>query len=320
MSLKMKRLYLVLYAFGLLGVPLFAQQELQYTQFMFNKMAYNPGYAGSFESPTLVAVYRQQWMGIEGAPNVQAISYNQPLLNNRVGVGANLVRASFGITRTMTFDVAYCYRVPMRRGYLGIGLQASLRHLYQDWTDDRLITSRPDDPAVPLEPKTKLVPNFGFGLFYNGPHWFAGIAAPRLVSNNIDFAENGGVLSREAQHINGMVGVTFNLADDIEFTPQVLIKYVSNAPVDADVNMSIMVKRKFYGGLTYRTGGESNGAGESIDALAGMQVTENLFFCLSYDIGLTQLRKFNNGSIEATARWWFNPPEGEEIINPRDGW
>ncbi len=312
----MKGFYLVCSLLFALGTRASAQQELQYTQFMFNKMAYNPGYAGSFESPTLVAVYRQQWLGFDGAPNVQALSYNQPLLNNRVGVGANLVRASLGITRMLTLDVAYCYRIPLRRGYLGIGLQASLRHLYQDWTDERLHTSRPDDPAVPLEPKSKLVPNFGAGLFYNGPNWYAGLAAPRLVSNNIDFAENGGILSRESQHLNAMAGVNFPISEDFELSPQVLVKYVSNAPVDADINVSVMLKRKFYGGLTYRTGGETNGAGESIDALLGMQVTENLFFCLSYDIGLTQLRKYNNGSIEATLRWYFNPPEGGEIVDP----
>lgn len=314
----MKGFYLVCSLLFVLGNQALAQQELQYTQFMFNKMGYNPGYAGSFESPTIVAVYRQQWLGFDGAPNTQAISYNQPLLNNRVGVGANLVRASLGITRTMTIDIAYCYKTPLRRGYLGIGLQASLRHLYQDWTDPRLHTSRPDDPSVPLEPKSKLVPNFGVGLFYTGPNWYAGLAAPRFVSNNIDFAENGGVLSREVQHFNGMVGITFHPTEDLDLTPQVLVKYVFHAPVDADVNLSLMVKHKFYGGLTYRTGGETSGAGESIDVLLGMQATENLFFCLSYDIGLTQLRKYNNGSIEATLRWYFNPPEGEEIVNPND--
>lgn len=312
----MKRFYIIFVFAGAFWGRATAQQELQYTQFMFNKMAYNPGYAGSFRSPTLVAVYRQQWMGIEGAPNVQALSYNQPLLNDRVGVGANLVRASLGITRMMTVDVAYCYRIPLRRGHLGIGLQASLRHLFQDWTDPRLSTSRPDDPAVPLEARSKLVPNFGFGLFYSGPNWYAGLASPRLVSNNIDFAENGGVLSRESQHLNGMAGVMFHPTDDIEITPQVLVKYVANAPFDADVNVSVLLKRKFYGGLTYRTGGETNGAGESLDALLGMQATENLFFCLSYDIGLTGLRKYHNGSVEATARWWFNPPEGEEFVDP----
>jgi len=299
-----------------------AQQEPMYTQFMFGKMLYNPGYAGSFESPTLLAVYRNQWIGLEGAPKTMALSYNQPLLNNRVGLGGNIVRNSIGINRTLTIDIAYAYRITMRRGYLGIGLQASMRHMYQDWTDSRLITTQPIgiDGAVPGDVKTKLVPNFGFGIFYNGPKWFAGIAAPRLVSNNIDFAEQGGVLSREVQHLNAMAGVSFDLGEDMELTPQILLKYVIGTPFDADVNVMASYKRKVYLGATYRTGGDSGGAGESIDALFGVQATKNLFFCLSYDIGLTKLRNYNDGSIEASARWWFTPPEGEEVINPNRPW
>lgn len=312
----------LLYAFAAMGNRCFAQQEQQYTQFMFNKLAYNPGYAGSFESPTLSLIYRNQWMGLEGAPKTQLISYNQPLLNNRVGIGGNLVSNSIGITRTITVDVAYTYRIALRRGHLGIGLQASMRHFRQNWTDPRLIGSQPIpiDQAIPTEPKSKLVPNFGFGVFYNGPKWYAGIAAPRLVRNNIDFAENGGILSREAYHLNAMAGATFTLSEGVELTPQVLLKYVPNAPFDADLNLSILFQRKFYGGITYRTGGDVNGAGESLDPQLGMQVTKNLFFCLSYDITFSRLRSFTNGTVEATARWWFNPPEGEEVVNPRYPW
>lgn len=318
----MAYLYRIVF-FLLLGtVSLQAQQEPMYTQFMFGKMLYNPGYAGSFESPTLLAVYRNQWIGLEGAPKTIALSYNQPLLNNRVGVGGNLVRNSIGINKTITIDIAYAYRIALRRGYLGIGLQASMRHMYQDWTDSRLVTTQPIgiDGAVPGEAKSKLLPNFGFGIFYTGPKWFAGLAAPRLVSNNIDFAEQGGVLSREVQHFNAMAGVSFDLGEQMELTPQLLMKYALGAPFDVDVNVMGSYQRKFYLGATYRTGGDSGGAGESIDALFGIQATKNLFFALSYDIGLTRLRKYNNGSIEATARWWFTPPEGEEVINPNRPW
>ncbi len=51
-----------------------------------------------------------------------------------------------------------------------------------------------------------------------------------------------------------------------------------------------------------------------------MQATEKIFFCLSYDIGLTPLRKYTNGTIEATARYRFNPPAADDavIINPID--
>ena len=97
---------------------------------------------------------------------------------------------------------------------------------------------------------------------------------------------------------------------------------MAEARFDADLNVSVLLKDKFYGGLTYRTGGDTNGVGESVDVLLGMQATENLFFCLSYDIGLTRLRKYNSGSVEATLRWWFNPPapEGTERVDPGRPW
>jgi type IX secretion system PorP/SprF family membrane protein len=314
----------ILFITGILSftLPLFSQQEQQYTQFMFNKLAYNPGYAGSFESPTLTAVYRGQWLGLEGAPGTQMISYSQATLNNRIGLGGNLVRHTIGISRTITADVAYSYRIALKRGYLGVGLQPSMRQIRQDWTDPRLRGSQPllTDIAIPTEPKTKVVFNLGFGLFYTGDKWYIGAAVPRIVQNNIDFAEFGGILSREERHINAMGGFSFDLAEGVELTPQVLLKYVNNTPFDADFNLSLLLKRKFYSGFTYRLGGDTNGSGESLDLLAGVQATKNLFICASYDIGLTSLRKFHNGSAEVIARWWFNVPEGEDILDPRYPW
>ncbi|MBK7936184.1 MAG: type IX secretion system membrane protein PorP/SprF [Lewinellaceae bacterium] len=317
----MKKIYYTIMLIAA-GYSAGAQQEPQYTQFMFNKLAYNPAYAGSFESPTLTAIYRNQWMGLEGAPKTQVISYNQRAAGNRVGIGGHLARNTIGITKTLTFNVDYAYRVPMRRGYLSVGLQPSIRHMYQDWTDPRLNPSQKFDIAIPTEPKTKIIANVGFGVFYSGYKWFAGVASPRLINNSIDFADFGGELSREVRHLNAMGGMSFDITKDFTLTPQLLLKYVFNAPFDADVNISAMVKEKFYTGLTYRTGGDTNGTGESVDALFGVQATENLFLCLSYDIGLTRLRKYNNGSLEATVRWWFNPPAPDDTkkVDPVRPW
>lgn len=296
-----------------------AQQEPQYTQFIFNKLAFNPGYAGSHVSPMITAIYRSQWIGIDGAPNTQVLSYNQPFLGERLGFGATLTRSSIGITRSITADIAYCYRIKMRRGYLGIGLQFSPRNITQNWNDDRLYSPTPagTDIGIPVDATSKWVINFGAGMYYKNDKWFAGFAIPRAVNNNIDFVENGSELSREAWHLNGMGGVNLKVADELVVTPQLLLKYVPHAPFDAEVNVGAMLKSKFYGGLGYRVGGDS-GAGESVDILIGVRAVSNLFFCLSYDIGLTRLRKFNNGSIEATVSWDFNPPGEGETVNPID--
>jgi len=85
----------------------YAQQEHQYTQFMFNKLGHNPGYAGSKDGACLTGIYRSQWMGLEGAPNSQLLSFNMPLLNKRIGVGVNLSRSLLDISVMTTQTLGY---------------------------------------------------------------------------------------------------------------------------------------------------------------------------------------------------------------------
>lgn len=293
-----------------LSLSVAAQQEQMYTQFMFNKLAYNPGYAGSFVSPTLTAVYRNQWMGMDGAPKAIAFSYTQPMVNNRVGIGANIARQSIGINTNLTVDLAYAYRIQLKRGTFAVGLQASMRNIRQNWADPRIKAIDLNDPGIPADPQNKFVPNFGAGVYYNAytERWYAGIALPRIVRNSIDFSEYGDVLSREVQHINAMGGVKFDANDELQITTQTLLRYAFGAPFDAELNLSALLRHRFYGGLTYRVGGDTNFLGESVDVAVGFQAMDKLFFCFSYDIGLTRLRRYHNGSIEATVRYWFSPP------------
>ena len=51
----------------------FAQQQQHNTQFMYNKLGYNPAYAGSQDVPCVTCLYRNQWIGLEGAPQTQII-------------------------------------------------------------------------------------------------------------------------------------------------------------------------------------------------------------------------------------------------------
>lgn len=295
---------------------LLAQQEQMYTQFMYNKLTYNPGSAGNFESPTLTVVDRHQWLGFEGAPTVQVLSYTQPILNGRVGLGGTLTHQSIGITRTITFEFSYAYRIPFKRGHLGIGVQPSLRHLAQNWNDKDIVAAQTGDNFLsPDGRNSKILVNCGFGIFYTGYKWFAGVAVPRLIPNNISFADVGDKNSRQVAHFNAMAGVTFELTDDLDIIPQMLIRYAKGAPLDADVNGTLCYKNKFYGGLTYRMGG--SGLGESGDILLGLQANKKIFVGLSYDLSLSRLRTQQAGSIELAMRWWFNPPEGVVGVVPK---
>ncbi len=301
-----------------------AQQEQMYTQFMYNKLAWNPAYAGIFESPTLTAVYRNQFVGLDGAPKTMVLSFNMPYHFENSSFGFNLVQHKIGITRILNLDlIPLSYRIPMRYGSLSGAMQFSIRQFSQNWGDDRIEVIQPSgDNAIPTGNNSKILVNLGFGLFYKSSNWYIGAAIPRVRKNNIDFAPIGNDrgdtigISREVLHVNLMGGYTFTPNENLSITPQTLVKYVKGAPAQADINMTFVLKKKFTGGLTYRTGGgKTSAAGESLDILLGLQATEKFFFCLSYDLGLTPLRNYHSGSIELTARYWFNPPaaEGTEV-------
>lgn len=304
----------------LFALTSFAQQEQQYTQFMYNKLAYNPGYAGSHETACITGIIRNQWQGLEGAPNTQILSFNMPILNQRVGIGANLTRHTIGISQKLTLDAVYSYRIRLATGTLGLGVQASVRYFNNNFADSRLVSTVPIalDNSIPTTARSKYVPNFGAGAYFSNERFYVGASIPRLVGNNIDFNETGTILSSEKLHGYLMTGYLFDINDNVSFKPQALLKFAANSPFDADVNASFIFNKKYIAGLTYRLGGSStSAAGESLDLMVGAQISNHIFFGLSYDVTLSEIKDYSNGSIEGVVRYCIGKSEGEDIVNPR---
>jgi type IX secretion system PorP/SprF family membrane protein len=316
----MNKISLLISLFCLCLLRVTAQQDAQYTQFMHQKLTYNPGYAGSTDGASAMMLYRSQWMGLEGAPTSQLISANIPLVNNRVGVGVNVVRNNIGVSDAYTADGIYAYRTPIGRGTLGIGVQASVRKLLVNFADSKIIATSgvAGDQAIPVGMQSKFFPNFGMGVYYSTSRYYFGFSVPRLLKNNLNY--NGGqtIIDREIRHLYGMAGAVFKIAPDVHLQPQVLLKYAQGAPFDADFNMNAIFFERYGAGLSYRLGGSrANGIGESVDLLVSAQLTNKLFFGVGYDVTLTGLGKYNGGSAEAIFRYSFAVPEGDDYVNPR---
>lgn len=314
----MKKIGTIL-VFTFIALTTFAQQEQQYTQFVYNKLSLNPGYAGSHDAPCLTGFYRNQWIGLEGSPTTMGLSFDMPLLNKRVGVGMNLVRNTIGITDRWTIDGVYSYRIPLGRGTMSLGVQGSVRYFGNDYGDSRLLSTLPmgQDGSIPVGEQNKYLPNFGAGVYYSSDKFYFGVSAPRVLLNNIDFNSAGVVQGKEAIHLYGMVGVIFNLSESVKFQPQLLMKYADNSPFDLDLNASLIFNNKYTAGLTYRAGGGKTGFGESIDLMLSAHLTPHVLLGVSYDITLSELKEYNSGSLEVVLRYCFGNSEGEDIINPR---
>ncbi|MEO0626559.1 MAG: PorP/SprF family type IX secretion system membrane protein, partial [Bacteroidota bacterium] len=175
------------------------------------------------------------------------------------------------------------------------------------------------DQAIPAGDASKFVPNFGGGIYFDSPKFYVGISAPRLLENNIDLASDQTVISRQVRHYYLMTGLNIQLGDEFVLHPQALFKVVSGAPFDADINLTADLNRNFSLGATYRLGGDDGqGAGESLGALVGLQLSDHLRLGLVYEMGLSELRNYHNGSFEGIIQYSIGGrAQGEEIIDPR---
>ena len=286
---------------------------------MYYKLGYNPAFAGSQEAPCLTAIFRQQWVGLEGAPAVQALTFNMPLSNQRVGIGANIYRHTIGITSITNLDAAYAYRVRLGYGMLGIGVQGSVRAFKQDFNETLAIQNKNLDDKIPGNNESKTLLNFGTGLYYNSDRFYIGLSAPRLLENDIDFGGNDATISREVQHFYLMSGYLFELTDNLKLQPQLLMKYVKNVPVDADLNVNLIIRDLYTVGLSYRYGGDKkDGYGDSVDLLVAAQVADRLMFGLSFDFTLSEIKNYTTGSIEASLHYCIGGgSSANDFVNPR---
>ena len=316
--MTMKNFYILLLFIGLASGA-FAQQEDQFTQFMHYKLGFNPAYAGATGETRITAMARQQWMGIEGAPESQLITFNMAPLT-RVGVGASLSRSSVGVTDRYTLEGDYAYRFELGNGYLGLGISASIRLIQARFGEVRANQPIELDGAIPGGFRSRYVPNFGAGVYYNTSKFYLGFSAPRLLNTSINLSETGEELAKEVRHFYGMTGFVIPIkGDDIVLQPHLLLKYVSGAPFDADINFSFTFMSKFTAGLSYRIGGnKETSVGESVSVLASYQVSDKLMFGLNYDYTLTDLRDYNSGSAEVFLHYFLGgESDGRIFENPR---
>ena len=312
--------YFKLYFAGLILLmagALTAQQDAQYTQFMYNKLGFNPAYAGAPTSTQVQAVIRQQWLGLNDAPSSQIATLNTPLTANRAGFGARLSRVTVGLEQQYNVEGAYAYRVPLGRGSrLGMGISASARYFNIEYQNANPVQGGGQDAAIPGATESKVVPNFGAGIYVDGLNYYVGISVPRLLQNDIDLGSEETIISREARHFYFMGGVTFNINDNLKLEPQMLAKYVTGAPFDADFNVTAYVGPSLFGGVSYRLGG--NGAGESASVLFGTYLSDHISMCLAYDLGLSDLKSSQSGSVELAVGYSFGGRATGDVVDPRE--
>jgi type IX secretion system PorP/SprF family membrane protein len=299
---------------------LVAQQELLTSNFMMNKLFYNPGFVVEEKSPVFVAQVRSQWLGVEGAPNFQRASFSMPFLNNRVGGGLAISNFTAGITSEQTISGIYGYRLRFGRGSsMLMGMNIDLNSYSVDYGDDRLraIHNLEEDLSVPDIAQQKFLFNVGLGAYFSAEHFYLGLSVPGMIEENLDFVPEEVGRSLSARHFYLMGGADFSLDNDQSIQPNLLFRYIAGGYLNFELNLTYTLENRLFLGTTYRTGGQNAGPGDSIDLILGTYLSAKTLLAVSYDITLSPIKNHSAGSFEVMIKYRALKKNAKKIGNPR---
>jgi len=273
----------------------FAQQDAQYTQYMYNTININPAYAGSRGAMSIFGLYRTQWVGLDGAPETSSFSLNTPINNSNLGLGVSLVNDKIGPTNENTFSADLSYTIPTSETFkLSFGIKGTANLFNLDI--NKLNPEYQGDPQF-QDLNNKFSPNIGAGVYWHSDKAYIGLSVPNFIETN-RYSDNDYAIFKDRINYYLIAGYVFDLDAYIKFKPAVLTKMVEGAPLQVDLSANFLFNEKFSVGVAYRWSA-------ALSAMAGFQVSDGLFIGYAYDRETTRLNNYNSGSHEIFLRFEF---------------
>ena len=283
------------------GLGSIAQQDVLYSQYMFNMMVINPAYSGSREVLSATLVNRYQWVGFEGAPKTLTAGVNTPLRNESIALGLCLYYYTLGPMQNWGMLTNYTYR--LRFGeykVLSFGIDVGIRKLIIDW--DKVKTYDDDDETITCHSGSALQPDFNFGIYFDASRFYIGLSSKHLFEHAMTAKYNNGYysISTLARHFYLIGGCAFRVSQNLVFRPSTLVKFTLNAPVNIDVNLSVLMSNILWLGISYRT--QRN----ALVFLTEIKIGEKFRMGYSYDTYISKFSGQSQGSHEIMLNYEFD--------------
>ena len=305
----MKKIVLII-SLSIISLGAFAQQDAMFTHYMFNTLAVNPAYAGSRDALTVTGLHRSQWIGFDGAPTTQTLTMHTPIPFKNAGIGLSFLNDKVGPTRMTSFYADFSYKIKItEKASLAFGLKGGVNLLKGDIANLQLTEAA--DPSFASNELSKLLPNFGFGLYYFTDTYYFGASIPKLMEN--DFSSNtvSAELGSEEKHYFFIAGSVFKLNDDFKLKPTTYVKITEAAPIEADITTSVIYQDKISVGAMFRTG-------DALGLLLGLHLTDVLEIGYSFDWSYNNTTfSYNQGSHEIVLRYDLIFRNEKKIYSPR---
>lgn len=275
------------------AIVCYAQQDAQYTQYMYNTINVNPAYAGSRGALSFFALHRTQWVGLDGAPVTNSFSINTPFNNSKLGLGVSIVNDEIGPSTSNSISADLSYTVPVSETFkLSFGVKGTANMLNIDIT--KLNLGDQTDPEF-QNVDDEFSPNIGAGLYLHSDKAYLGLSVPNILEVDA-YNDNDVAIYKEKMNFYLIGGYIFDFSPSVKFKPAFMTKAVEGSPLQVDVSANFLLAEKLVLGLAYRWSA-------SVSAMAGFQISDAFYVGYGYDFETTELENYNSGSHEVFLRY-----------------
>ncbi len=296
----MIRYILILISFLSWAVESTAQQRPVQSLYMFDPILINPAYAGTQVQLSATAIYRNQWVNLEGAPKTMTASVHSGFLKAKMGLGLIFSNDQIGIHNDASFYAIYSYKIKITpTSTVSFGLQGGFNNLQSDY--NKLNLKNQSDPNL-AGVVTSLNPNVGTGIYYRNKSFYLGLSVPQLIKNKVFDVESSTSLSRQERYYYLLFGSTFKLSNRVKLFPSALIRFQDEAPVSMDINSTFVLYDAVGLGVSYRLE-------EGVVGLFELQLNQNFHVGYAYDFTTSALRQYSNGSHEIMINYRVKIPK-----------
>jgi len=275
---------------GFSSLVAYAQQDPQFSLYMFDKMAINPAAAGSKDAMEANLIARDQWLDIQGAPKTAALTIQAPFSSQKVGWGAEVMTDQIGPTTATSLQGNYAYHLRLLNGQLSMGLGLGLYDYVIDFS--KIDYKDQTDPYNTLNRSQKLVPTAEAGLYYYSRSFYVGVSVNHLIQSKLT-SESYDSAAAFRPHAYVILGQGFQLSSNLVFNPSIMVRLAQNAPPTGDINLLFLLQQKIWLGVSFR-------ATYGLVFMAAYRISHMFQLGYAYDLGLNGIGTVAGGAHEIT--------------------
>ncbi|MBK86483.1 MAG: hypothetical protein CMC86_04705 [Flavobacteriaceae bacterium] len=293
----MKKLIFIFFAV-IIAKQVSAQQDPQYTQYMYNMNIINPAYAGISEGLSVGALYRSQWVGLDGGPETFTFNIHSPV-GKQLALGLSVISDEIGPVKETNAYVDVSYTIPMgMETRLAFGVKGGFT-FHDIAISESQITLVDDGDPFFANAINETTPNIGAGIYFYKPNkYYISVSVPNIL-NGVHLDSNGTKIGSESEHLFAAAGYVFDLSENFKLKPHALLKSAFDAPISYDINANLFMYDFVELGVGYRLD-------DSFSGMVNFQVMDNLRIGYAYDAIRSDLDIVTNSSHEVFINFDFN--------------